>query len=178
MCGSARSDSVIDASTLLGRATAPVVIATCRSIIVAADADGTTVVAPSSRVAWFGLTLLYLLILAVHGTVQSQGLLSSSFIAGTGIGGWLSILEDEYVESAVLLSFLMLDFEVEFLDEFFPVAIGEVAATHEVVAPLGVLVVVELDDVGQSLVHKHHLPATPTHPQLPYSYLRISYNAL
>lgn len=74
------------------------------------------------------------------------------------------VFEDEDVEAAILLAFLVFDLEVELFHQFFPVAVGEVAAAHQVVAPFDVLVVVELDDIGESLVHEHNLPAAFAHP--------------
>lgn len=40
----------------------------------------------------------------------------------------------------------MLDLEIELFDQFLPISVGEVSASHEIVAPFYVLVVVELDD--------------------------------
>lgn len=40
----------------------------------------------------------------------------------------------------------MLDLEIELFDQFLPISVGEVPASHEIVTPFYVLVVVELDD--------------------------------
>ena len=90
-------------------------------------------------------------------TSKSEWLLWAIFL---GFG----VFEDEDVEAAVLLAFLVFDLEVELFDQFFPVAVGEVAAAHQVVAPFDVLVVVELHDIGEPLVHEHDLAPALAHP--------------
>lgn len=56
------------------------------------------------------------------------------------------VAKDKDVESSVFLAFLMLDLEIELFDQFFPISVGEVSASHEIVAPFYILVVVELHD--------------------------------
>lgn len=80
----------------------------------------------------------------------SRHLICTNSIAGSssGVAGWLLILEDKDVEPAVFLSLLVLDLEVELLYQFLPVPVGEVSTFDEIVAPFGVLVVVELHYIG------------------------------
>jgi hypothetical protein len=63
------------------------------------------------------------------------------------------VFEYEDVKSSVFLAFLMFDFKIEFFYQFLPIAVREVSPAHEIIAPFDVFVVVELDDVGESLVH-------------------------
>jgi hypothetical protein len=104
---------------------------------------------------------------------------ASKRLLGSIIAGlFLGVPEYKDIESSVLLPFLVLYLEVELFDQFFPIAVGEVSSAHEVVPPLDVLVVVELHDVGKSLVHQHYFPAPFANSTSFAAYLRISSSAL